>query len=237
LPDVARGIAEVFSLAAETESEIRSLGDDQPKELLLRWQPKVMATLNAMFFQRSNPPLMLDAVTASYGEDDLLSLAFCSVALHSARRDLEIERDALARVREQIVGLLDALEVDADLNRGLRSLLLRNVRAMLRACDSYDRCGTAGIRDAVNQTVGALINNPDLVARAESSPKSWQKTMAVIALVTSMVNLGTAAVTVIEKAGTGQPAQIVMVPPGRELPPGTGAVDSPPHPHGAAGPG
>lgn len=34
---------------------------------------------------------------------------------------------------------------------------------MLRACDGYDRRGTAGIRDAYNQTVGALANNLDLL--------------------------------------------------------------------------
>jgi predicted RNA-binding protein len=237
LPDVARAVAEVFSLAVETEREVQSLGDDQPKELLLQWHPRVMEALNAMFFQRRNPPLTLDVVAALYSAEDLLALAFCSATLHSARRELVIEFDALARVREQIVDLLDVLESDADLDGELRRLLLRNGRVMLWACDSYHWRGAAGIRDAVNQTVGALVNNPDLVARAESSPKSWQKAMTVVAMVTSLVNLGNTVVTAIEKAGAGQPAQIVIVSP-RELPPGTGSADPPsPHTHGTEGSG
>jgi hypothetical protein len=80
-------------------------------------------------------------------------LAFCSATFHGATSDLMIELDALARDSQGVDRcLLDVLGSDTDLHAELRGLLLRNVRAMLRACDSYDRPGTAGIRDAVNQT-------------------------------------------------------------------------------------
>jgi hypothetical protein len=237
LHDVARAVAEVFALAIEAEGEVRSLGDDEPKELLLQWQPKVMEALNAMFFQRSNPALMLDTVARGYGEGDLVALAFCSATLHRVRRELVIERDALARIREQTTGLLAVLESDTDLDAELRGLLLWNVRAMLRACDSYDRRGTAGIRDALNQMVGALVSNPDLVARRESSPGTWQKVATVLATVSAVVGFGTAVVTAIEKADATPAIERVIVSPGRELPSGTGSVDLPSsHTHAAVGP-
>jgi hypothetical protein len=237
LSDVARAVLDVFNLAIEAQGEVERLNDEQPKELLLRWQPKVMDALNAMFFQRSSPALTLGVVAGSYGEDDLVALEFCSATLHRLRRELVIERDSLARIREQIADLLVVLESDAALDGELRSLLLRHVRAMLRACDSYDRCGTVGIRDAVNQMVGALVTNPDLVVRKESSPGTWQKTATVIALLTSLVGLGTNVMTAIEKASSA-PAIARMVPQVRELPPGTGSADPPSsHTHAVVGPG
>lgn len=237
LPDVARAVSEVFDLAIEAQDEVEGLGDEQPKELLLRWQPKVMDALNAMFFQRSTPVLTLGAVAGCYGEDDLVALEFCSATLHRIRRELVIERDALARVREQIADLLAALESDTALDGELRGLLLRNVRAMLRACDSYERCGTAGIRDAVNQTIGALVTRPDLVVRKESSPGTWQKAATVITLLSSLVGLATNVMTAIEKSGPA-PAIEIIVPQVRELPPGASSADPPSsHTHAVAGSG
>jgi hypothetical protein len=237
LPDVSLAVSQVFSLAVETQSEIQSLSEDHPKELLLRWQPRVMEALNAIFFQNITPPPTLSAIAGRYGDDDLLALAFCSAALHQVRRELVIEQTALALIREQIADLLAVLESDADLDGELRVLLLRNVRAMLWACDRYDLCGTAGIRDAVNQTVGALVNNPALVARRESSPNIWQKVTTVIAAVTATVGLATAVVTAVEKASPATYPEIVIVQD-RELPPGTGSANPPsPLTHAGAGHG
>jgi hypothetical protein len=232
-------VSDVLNLAVEAEAEVRALSDEHNKELLLRWQPRVMDALNTMFFQRTSPVLTLGAVANCYGREDLFALEVCSDALHRFRRELVIERDALARIREQIAELLAVLESDTALDGELRGLLLRNVRAMLWACDSYDRCGTAGLRDAVNQTIGALATRPDLLVRKESSPGTWQMAITVITLLTSLVGLATNVVTAIEKAGSAPEIEFIM-PPVRELPPGTGtgSADSPSsHTHAVAGSG
>lgn len=234
---VARAVSEVLNLAGEAEAEVRALNDEHNKELLLRWQPKVMDALNAMVFQRTSPVLTLGAVAGCYGREDHIALEFCSDALRRFRRELAIERDALDRIRGQIADLLVVLESDTALDGELRGLLLRNVRVMLRACDSYDRCGTAGIRDAVNQTIGALVTRPDLVVRRESSPATWQKTATVIALLSSLVGLATNVMMAIEKASPGPSIEIVTLPV-RELPPGVGSADPPSsHTHAVAGSG
>jgi hypothetical protein len=227
LADVSRAVMELFILADEARAQVEGLSDDEPKELLLQWQPNVMEALNAMFFQRSQPALTLDKVVACYGKDDLVALQFCSATLHRLRRELVIEHDALLRIREQITELLDVLGSDTDLDMDLRNLLLWNVRAMLRACDSYDRRGAAGIRDAYNQTIGALANNPDLVARRKSSPDTWQKVTVVLAAVSAVFNFGTTVFTAVEQATVTPPSieNVIVIP--QELPPGTGSVDAP----------
>jgi hypothetical protein len=225
LPDVCRAVAELCSLSDEVQSEVERLGDNQPKELLLRWHPKVMEALNALFFQRSRPALTLGAVTDCYGKEDLYSLEYCSATLHSLRGEAVIGHAVLVRIREQISDLLGTLESDTCLDAELRDLLLWNVRAMLRACDSYERRGATGLRDAYNQTIGALTTNPDLVKRRKSSPDTWQKVTVVLTAVATAFNCVTSVITAIEDASAHPSVEKVLIVP--ELPPAPGSVVMP----------
>jgi hypothetical protein len=218
LPDVARALAELMDLPDEVQSEIEALPDDQPKELLLEWQPKVREALNCLVIQTVGPAPSISAVARIYGQEDLRALDFCSAALHQCRAELVIAPDDLARIKRLLSELLDDINSDLGLNDALRIVLLHNVREMLRACDSYERRGVESIRDAFNQTIGALWSNPDAVvaeerkASSSSKPGTVKKVIATLVTISALINYPISALTIIEAISSGQAVTEINLP-------------------------
>ena len=185
----------------------------------MQWRPKVDEALNCLVFQRSTPPPTIGAVANIYGDRELTSLEFCSEMLHIARTELAFEREALDHVRRLISELLEVLVADCELDADLRELLIENVREMLRACDSYDRRGSAAMRDAYNVTIGSLVNNVHVACQHGSSPATWAKVVTVLGAVSALLGSSAAVVDAIENLSPAHPVLEVVVA-SRELPRG-----------------
>lgn len=216
-PDVARAVGELLQLPSQAQREVEDLTGPGSKERLLRWLPNVTEATNVILFQMTSPPAPIGQVADKYNDGDMMSLEFCSEALHLDRPDLEISEDALKTLRMQISELLDLLEADNTLDPELRTLLLRNAREMCWAIQSYDRTGAAGLRAAFYQTTGAIVNNLNLTVRHDCSPRTWDKVIALLNAVAAVINIGVPIVTAIE-AATSSPTPVEIVIQPRELP-------------------
>ena len=216
LHDLVRAMAEVLELPAEAERQVAALPGPQSKERLMQWRPKVDEALNCLVFQRSSPPPDIGQVARIYGDGELTALGFCSETLHHARTELAFDREALDDVRQRISELLDVLATDYELDGELRQLLVQNLQEMLRACDSYDRRGSAAMRDAYNITIGTLVNNVHIACRHETSPATWTKVVAVLGVVAALLGSSADLVQAIEKLPSPPPALEVVLTP-REL--------------------
>lgn len=211
---VARAIGEVYQLPSQAVAEVQQLTTGQAPDRLLRWAPNVNKALASMLYHRTSPPLQIGTIASQYDDADMISLDFCSEALHLAKPGLQLKIAQLQDIEAKLTDLRVTLEDDSDLDLELRSMLLDNVNEMIWACRSYHRTGTAGVRHAVNQTVGAVVNNWNLTVRQDTSPGTWAKFTVILGTVTAVVGFGTAVATALEAPPPSSDPIVRLVVPG-----------------------
>jgi hypothetical protein len=125
----------------------------------------------------------------------------------------------LSEIKKRLTELLDAIRSDATLDPELADLLRAHISSMIRACTNYEFQGSADIRDAYNQTIGALVNNWHIVVRHDDSKTGiWQKVIGVLGALSALLGFGTAVIAALETP-SAPPAVEIVVPTRALLPP------------------
>jgi hypothetical protein len=152
----------------------------------------------------------LSGFTTQFNDNDHLSLALCSDLLHRHRPEPTISPEKIAEIFSLLDELESTIENDHGLERELRFLLLGHVWAMRRAVQAVPVFGSAGLRATLAQTIGDLGLNPDLVVRKDTSPKTWEKAVAVLNVVAAALSLGASSFTALEASPTPAPPAVVV---------------------------
>lgn len=217
--DLPHRLSLLFLLPAEVTQEIEATHEVVSREMLLGWRNPVNKALGSILFSSAT----INQVYQHYGDGDLMALRVCADILHRHRREQSLAEDQLDRISGMINDLLDTLRADGDLDPALREVLLAHAQAMIRAVYDLPLRGTRGLQEAAAQTCGILILRPDLTVRHDSSPKTWQKVVALLSALAAIFGFGTAIIQAIETASPSASHQDVVVvenTPVRALPSG-----------------
>jgi hypothetical protein len=229
--DTAHYVLELSKLPVGAREEVyalRHLLTEAIIDHMLRWYPNVILALSVLV----SPSSKFNTFITRIKPDVLTALEECSELLHIHRPQPTLEEDKLARLRELINDLLDALENDAAIDADLRTLLLRQVRAMEMALLNARIMGAPVVEEALAETIGSLYLNWKLIARWDTSPGTWQKVTAVLSAIAAALSLGTAAIQALEpQPPTSRPAietVIVVEPSGAAHVSQVSSEDAPP---------
>jgi hypothetical protein len=208
-------LSDILNLPIAARQEIELLSDDNPKDLMLRWWPKTVEAIGRL----TGAATPISKIASIYGEGELTSLEFSSAILHHAHHLPGISNEDLVEIKRRLTELLDAIRSDATLNPELADLLRTHISSMIRACTNYEFQGSADIRDAYNETIGALVNNWHIVVRHDDSRTGiWQKVIGVLGALSALLGFGTAVIAALE-APSASPAVEIVVPTRALLPP------------------
>jgi hypothetical protein len=199
----------LLDLPTKTVNELAQLDEIISRDLLLRWVPAVEKAFESIAFSTA----AISSVTERYNEGDLASLAVCSDLLHRHLADPGLPEGQLDEFKERVIELIELVEMDEEIDRDLRKLLLHHLRAIRQAILEAAFWGILPVRSAVAETIGDLFLSPQLVARKETSPRTWEKVAAFLAAATAALSFGTATLQAIEGPAPSPSIEVVVEEP------------------------